>query len=84
MIYQVLVSLAFKLEQKVSAFIREQLHGRTSPCPLRIKNLSSVLKASKGSGQLLLRNSYDPFVSSCVPKHQTGSWKVEDTYCLVM
>ena len=84
MIYQVLVSLAFKLEQKVSVFIREQLHGRTSPCPLRIKNLSSVLKASKGSGQLLLRNSYDPFVSSSVPKHQTGSWKVEDTDCLAM
>ena len=83
MIYQVLVSLAFKLEQKVSVFIREQLHGRTSPCPLRIKNLS-VLKASKSSGQLLLRNSYDPFVSSCVPKHQTGSWKVEDNDCLVM
>ena len=43
-----------------------------------IKSLSSALKASKISGHLLLRNSKDPLVSSCLPKLQTGSWKVED------
>ena len=42
------------------------------------KSLSSALKASKISGHLLLRNSQDPLVSSCIPKLQTGTWKVED------
>ena len=43
-----------------------------------IKSLSSALKASNISGHLLLRNSQDLLVSSCVPKLQTGTWKVED------
>ena len=89
-IYEVPISLAFKLEQKVSVFIRKWLHlhhstsslcfySSASPCPLPIKSLSSALKASKISGHLLLRNSQDPLISSCVPKLQTGAWKVEDT-----
>ena len=77
------------MEQKVSIFIRKWLHlhhstsslcfySSASPCLLPIKSLSSALKASKISGHLLLRNSQDPLVSSCVPKLQTGTWKVED------
>ena len=88
LIYEVSISLAFKLEQKV--FIRKWLHlhhstsslcfdSSASPCPLPIKSLSSALKASKISGHLLSRNSQDPLISSCVPKLQTGAWKVEDT-----
>ena len=83
------MTLAFKLEQKVSVFIRKWLHlhhstsslcfySSVSRCPLPIKSLSSALKASKISGHLLLRNSKDPLVSSCIPKLQTGTWKVED------
>ena len=53
-------------------------YSSASPCPLRIKSLSSALKVSKIIGHLLLRNSQDPLVSSCVPKLRTGSWKVED------
>ena len=90
LIYEVPISSAFKLEQKVSVFIRKWLHlhhstssfcfySSASPCPLPIKSLSSALKASKISGYLLLRNSQDPFISSCVPKLHTGAWKVEDT-----
>ena len=45
--------------------------------PLPIKSLTSVLKASKISGQLLLKHSHHPLVSSCPPKLQTGSWEVE-------
>ena len=89
LIYEIPISLAFKLEQKVSVFIRKWLHlhhstsslcfySSASPCPLPIKSLSSALKASKISGHLLLRNSQDPLVSSCVPKLRTGTWKVED------
>ena len=89
LICKIPISLAFKLEQKVSVFIRKWLHlhhstsslcfySSASPCPLPIKSLSSALKASKISGHLLLRNSRDPLVSSCVPKLRTGTWKVED------
>ena len=89
LIYEIPISLAFILEQKVSVFIRKWLHlhhstsslcfySSVSLCPLPIKSLSSALKASKISGHLLLRNSKDPLVSSCVPKLQTGTWKVED------
>ena len=89
LIHKILISLAFKLEQKVSIFIQKWLHlhystsnlcfySTVSLCPLPIKTLSSALKASKFSGHLLLRNSQDPFVSSCIPKLQACTWKVED------
>ena len=89
LIYEIPISLAFKLEQKVSIFIRKWLHlhhstsslcfySSVSPCPLPLKSLSSALKDSKISGHLLVRNSKDPLVPSCVPKLQTGTWKVED------
>ena len=89
LIYEIPISLAFKLEQKVSVFIQKwlRLHHSTSslgfyssvsPCPLPIKSLSSALKASKISAHLLLRSSQDPLVSGCVPKLQAGTWKVED------
>ena len=89
LIYEIPISLAFKLEQKVFIFIHKWLHlhhstsslcfySSVSRCPLPIKSLSSALKASKISGHLLLRNSKDPLVSCCVPKLKTGTWKVED------
>ena len=53
-------------------------YSSVSPCPLPIKSLSSVLKASKISGHLLSRSSQDTLISGCVPKLQTGFWKVED------
>ena len=89
LIYEIPISLAFKLEQNISVFIHERLHlhhstsslcfySSVSLCPLPIKNSSSALKASKISGHLLLRNSKDPLVSSCVPKLQIGTWNIED------
>ena len=89
LIYKIPISLAVKLEQKVSIIIRKWLHlhhstsnlslySPVSPCPLSLKSLSSALKTSKIIGHLLLRNSQDPLVSSCIPKLQTGTWKVED------
>ena len=55
LIYEVPISFAFKLEQKVSVFIRKWLHlhhstsslcfySSASPCPLPIKSLLSALK----------------------------------------
>ena len=89
LIYEIPISLAFKLELKVSVFIPKWLHLHhstsnlcfyysVSPCPLPITSLSSALKASKVSRHLLLRSSQDPIVLGCIPKLQTGTWKVED------
>ena len=94
LIYEIQISLTFLWEQKVSVLIRKwlDLHHSTSslcfyssvsPCPLPVKSLSSALKASKISGHLLLRNSQDPLVSSCIPKLQAGTWKVQDAVYLV-
>ena len=79
--------LPFKLEQKVSVFIRKWLHihhttsslcfySSVFPCPFR--TLSSALKGSKISGNLLLRYLRDTLVSIRIPKLQTGTWRVED------
>ena len=46
-----------------------------SPCPLPKKSLRSILKSSKISGHLLLRDSKDPLVSSVSPNLKTGHWK---------
>ena len=53
-------------------------YSSVSLCPLPIKSLLSVLKPSIISAHLLLRNSFDPLLSSCIPKLQTDTWKVED------
>ena len=61
LIYKVPISLAFKLEQKISVFICKWLHlyhstsslcfySSASPYSLPIKSLSSALKASKIGG----------------------------------
>ena len=82
-------SMKWQFLDKVCVFIGKWLHlhhstsslcfySSVSPCPLPIKSLSSALKASKISGHLLLRNSKDPLVSSCIPKLQTGTWKVKN------
>ena len=71
LIYEVSICLASRLEQTVSAFIRKWLH--------LLKSLTSILKASKFSGHLLLRDSKDNVISSCKPKLKSGSWKVEET-----
>ena len=88
LIFETPISLAFKLEQKVSVFIRKclRLHSTSSlcfyssvsPCPLPRNRLSSALNASKITGYLLLGSSQVTLVSGCVPKLQTGTWKVQD------
>ena len=89
LIYKIPISLAFKLEQKVFIFTGKWLHlhhsasslcfySSISQCSLPITTLSSALKALKISGHLLLRSSQDPLISSCVPKLQAGTCKVED------
>ena len=89
LIYKILIVLVFKLEQNISVFIRKWLHlhhstsslcfySVVSPYPLPIKCLSRALKPSKIRGDLLLRSSQDLLVPGCIPKLQTGTWKVGD------
>ena len=89
LIYEVSLSVVFKLEQKISVYIRKwlklhnsitnvALYSSISPCPLPLKSLSSILKSSKVSGHLLLRDSSDPFVALNVPALKSGAWKVAD------
>ena len=89
LIYEVSMSIATRLEQKVSSFIRKWLHlhrstsnicfyASSSPCPLPLKSLTSILKSSKISGHLLLRDSKDPLVSGSKPDLKSGSWKVKE------
>ena len=88
-IYEISVSVVLQLEQKISSHLRSwlRLHHSTtniclyssiSPCPLPIKSLTSVLKAAKVSGHLLLRESADEFVASCNPALKSGFWNVAD------
>ena len=88
-IYEVPFSTILKLEQFTSVYIRKWLkihhsmtniclYSSTSPCPLPIKSLTSILKAAKVSSHLLLRDSLDHPVNTSVPHLKVGEWKVED------
>ena len=87
MIYEVSISCAIKLEQRISVYLRRWLnlsnritdlaiYSKISPCPIPLVRLSSVLKASKISGYLQLRDSKDPLVSATLPAKNTRSWEV--------
>ena len=89
LIYEIPVTVVIKLEQKISCFIRKwlRLHNSTSniclyssvsPCPLPLKGLTSVQKAAKVSGHLLLRESADHYVSDAKIQLQSGKWKVSN------
>ncbi len=55
------------------------LYSPLSPCPLPVKPLTAILKSSKISGHLLLRDSNDPIVSSTNPQLKSGKWNVDST-----
>ena len=86
LIYEVPISVASLLEKRISFYIRKwlNLHPSTtsislyspiSPCPLPLKSLTDILKSSKISGHLLLRDSRDPLVSSTDIKLKAGIWQ---------
>ena len=83
LIYEISISHASVLEKKISKFIRKwlnihslttdiSLYSLISPCPLPIKSLTSILKSSKISEHLLLRDSKDALVSSVSPTLESG------------
>ena len=88
LIYEIPLSAVVKFEQKISVHIRKWLHihnsttdvclySSSSPCPLPIKSLTSIWKSSKVSGQLLLRESSDAFISDSDICLRSGNWKVD-------
>ena len=79
------MTCAATLEKKVSLFIRKRLkihlsttdiclYSPISPCPMPLKSLTNVLRSSKISGHLVLRDSKHPLVSSANPNIQAGLW----------
>ena len=50
----------------------------SSPCPLPIKSLSSIKKSAKVSGQLLLQESADPYVSEAKVLLKSGNWSASE------
>ena len=53
-------------------------YSKASPCPLPVSSLTSVLKSSKISGNLLSCDSQDPLVQNCIPQLKTGPWHIEE------
>jgi len=87
LLYEVPMTHAVQLEQHVSVYIRKWLglpkcttnicfYSSSSPCPLPIQSLTHLLKSSKVSGHLQLRDSTDPLVSSAPPVLRVGEWNV--------
>ena len=73
-IYEIPISVVTKLEPKISFWIRKWFHlhnvttnvslySSSSPCPHSIKHFSSILKSARVSGQSLLWESADLYVS---------------------
>ena len=54
------------------------LYSSSSPCPLPFKSLSSIMKSAKGSGQLLLEESADPYVSEAKVLLKSGNWSASE------
>ena len=54
------------------------LYSLISPCPLPFKKLLLIRKSSKVSGQLLLRASLDPNVSSAKIEVTAGKWSASE------
>ena len=88
LIYEIPVSLAFKLEQKVSGSIRKwlHLHHLTSTIfsisvSIANKKLIITTKSFKNQWAFTFKiSSQDSLVSGCIPKLQTATWEAKDAF----
>ena len=55
------------------------MYSLTSPCSLCLKSLTSVIKSTKVSGHLLLRDSADKQLSESSSQLKSGFWDVTET-----
>ena len=89
LIYEISLSVVMRMEQKISSFIRKWLkihqsttniclYSASSPCPLPLKSLTSILKSCKVSGHLLLRESADNKIDKSTSQLKCGFWDVSE------
>ena len=52
------------------------MHSSSFPCPLPLKSLTSILKSTKVSEHLLLRESADKQISESASQLKCGFWAV--------
>ena len=89
LIYEIPMTAVVKLEQKISNSIRKWLclhnsttnicfYSSSSPYPLPVEGLTSILKLANISDKLLLRESSDPFVASASVPVNASNWVASD------
>ena len=89
LIYEISISVVNCTEHKIFSFLRKWLniyhsttkiclYSSTSPCPLPLKSLTSILKSTKVSGHLLLRESADKQISKSASQLKCGFWDVAE------
>ena len=89
LIYEISISVVNCIEHKISSFLRKWLnihhsttniclHSSTSPCPLPLKSLTSILKSTRVIGHLLLRESADKQISKSASQLKCGFWDVAE------
>ena len=93
LIYEIPMSTAAKLEKRVSLFTRKWLgisksmstvclYSASTPCPLPLQSVTSMLKSAKVSGYQQLKYSSDPLVSRRAPSTaQYSTHKVTTKAC---
>ena len=83
------ISVVNRSEHKISSYLKKWLnihhsttniclYSLTSPRPLLLKSLTSILKSTKVSGHLLLRESADNQISESVSQLKYGFWDVTE------
>ena len=87
LIYKISISVVNHLEHKISSYLRKWIniyhsttnicfYSSTFPCPLPLKSLTSILKSTKISGHLLLRESADKKNSESTSQLNCGFWDI--------
>ena len=89
-IFEVPLSFATEMQGTISGYVRKwlglhpniatpSLYSDNSPCPLPLSSLETILKASKISTFLQLRDSRDPQIANSNLKLVTGQkWSVDE------
>ena len=92
LIYEIPMTVAATLEQKVSVYMRKWLgisrcitnvclYASSSPCPLPLQSVTSMLKMAKVGGFQQLRYSRDTLVSGGPIAKKTDHWDAERVTC---
>ena len=89
LIYKISISVVNCIKHEISSFFRKWLnihhsttniclYSSTFPCPLPLKSLTSILKSTKVSGHLLLREFADKQISKSDSQLKCGVWNVAE------